>query len=304
MFQLTILGCGSALPTTFRNPTAQYLRNENCNFLIDCGEGTQVALRKNKCSLQKLNAIFISHLHGDHCYGLPGLISSLSLLNREKPLTIIGPKGIGEFLYNTFSFSKTYLDFKLEFVELDIIDEKKKVFENKRIKVEAFKLNHRIPCFGYLFQEKTKPRKINIAALEEYDIPIAFRNRIKQGADFELKDGTTVSNHKITLDPIPPVNYAFCSDNRIKVGQLQFLKGVTAVYHEATFLHEDVSKAVKTMHSTAKEAAKLAEQLEFGKLLLGHYSARYVNPKPIEEEARLFFKNAFAVEDGQEFVIE
>ena len=305
MFELTILGCGSALPTTFRNPTAQFIRQENHNFLIDCGEGTQVAFRKFKLPLQKLSVIFISHLHGDHCYGLPGLVSSFSLLKREKPLTIVGPKGIGDFLYHTFSFSKTYLDFDLNFVELEEdFEGKKKVYENRNLTVHAFPLNHRVPCFGYVFKEKPKLRGINKEALSEYDIPIAFRNKIKAGHDFELEDGTVVPNEKLTLPPKPASSYAFCSDNRIKPNQLDFLKGTHTIYHEATFLDEDILKAEKTMHTTAKEAGLLAAKLKPKQLLIGHYSARHVNPKPLQEEARKEFKNSFAVEDGQVFRIE
>jgi ribonuclease Z len=309
LLELTILGCGSALPTTFRNPTAQFIRQENHNFLIDCGEGTQLAFRKYKLPLQKLSAIFISHLHGDHCYGLPGLVSSFSLLKREKPLTIVGPKGIGDFLYHIFSHSKTYLDFELNFVEIDSeidseIDGLKKVYENRNLTVSAFKLNHRVPCYGYLFKEKVKPRRINKESLDEYDIPIAYRNRIKAGEDFETTDGSVIPNHKLTFAPKPAATYAFCSDNRIQPGQLKFLAGTHTIYHEATFLDVDKLKAEKTMHSTAKEAGELASKLSPKQLLIGHYSARHLDPKPLENEARSIFKNTIAVEDGQTFQIE
>jgi ribonuclease Z len=298
--KLTILGCYSATPKINTHPTSQVLEINKHIFLIDCGEGTQVQLRRRKIKFSQIKHIFISHLHGDHFFGLIGLISSFGLLNREKDLHIYGPKGIKEIIVLQLKLSKSWTKFPLHFHELES-KEPESIFEDDKVKVETIPLEHRVYTNGFLFREKPGERKLLINEVEKHDIDVAYYQSIKKGKDIQLDDGTTIPNEQLTAPPPEPKSYAFCSDTVYKPGIVPQLKGVTALYHEATFLDKHLEKAQKTKHSTAKQAAEIAKAAGVGKLLLGHYSTRYGDLNLFLEEAKTLFENVELTEDGKVF---
>ncbi len=290
---LTILGFNSAIPTVNSSPTAQFLEMEERSFLIDCGEGTQVQLRKAKARFSRINHIFISHLHGDHCFGLPGLIASFRLLGRETPLHIFGPKGIKEMLETIFRITETHRGFELIYHELEG-RQSEKIFEDKRVEVYTIPLNHRIYCNGYLFKEKPKDRHLNMKEISKYpEIETCDYHNIKSGKDYVLKDGYVLKNEVITTDPSKSVSYAFCSDTRYRESIIPIVEGVDVLYHESTFLHDLKEMADYTGHSTALEAARIARKANVGKLILGHFSNRYHDLHVFTDEAREIFPNTF-----------
>ncbi|MCU7613271.1 ribonuclease Z [Chryseobacterium sp. GMJ5] len=290
---LTILGFNSAIPTVNTSPTSQLLEMEERSFLIDCGEGTQVQLRKAKARFSKINHIFISHLHGDHCFGLPGLIASFRLLGREMPLHVYGPKGIKKMLETIFTITETHRGFEVVYHELDK-NESEKIYEDNRVEVYTIPLDHRIYCNGYLFKEKPKERHLNMKEISKYDeIETCDYHHLKAGRDFELKDGYVLKNEILTTDPAPAVSYAFCSDTRYLESVIPIIKNVTVLYHESTFLHDLKEMADYTGHTTAMEAAVIAKKAEAGKLILGHFSNRYSDLTVFTDEARTVFPNTF-----------
>lgn len=290
---LTILGFNSAIPTVNSSPTAQILDMEERSFLIDCGEGTQVQLRKAKARFSRINHIFISHLHGDHCFGLPGLIASFRLLGRETPLHIYGPKGIQEMLETIFRITETQRGFELVYHELEG-KTSQKIFEDKRAEVYTIPLNHRIYCNGYLFREKPRERHLNMKEIVKYpEIQTCDYHNIKSGKDFTLSDGYVLKNELLTTDPAKPVSYAFCSDTRYRESIIPIIKDVDVLYHESTFLHDLKEMADYTGHSTALEAARIARKANAGKLILGHFSNRYHDLQVFTDEARQVFPNTF-----------
>ncbi|WP_370897959.1 ribonuclease Z [Chryseobacterium gossypii] len=290
---LTILGFNSAIPTINSSPTAQLLEMEERHFLIDCGEGTQVQLRKAKAKFSRINHIFISHLHGDHCFGLPGLIASFRLLGRETPLHVYGPKGIKNMLETIFTITETHRGFEVIYHELDK-DYSEKIYEDSRVGVYTIPLDHRIYCNGYLFREKPKDRHLNMKEIAKYDeIEICDYHNLKAGKDFVLSDGYILKNEVLTLDPAPSVSYAFCSDTRYLESVIPIVKGATVLYHESTFLHDLKEMADYTGHSTALEAATIARKAEVGKLILGHFSNRYADLTVFTDEARNVFPNTY-----------
>ena len=257
---LTILGYNSAIPTVRSAPTAQFLEMEERCFLIDCGEGTQVQLRKAKAKFSKINHIFISHLHGDHVFGLPGLISSFRLLGRETPLNVYGPKGIKAMMEAIFKYTETYQGFEVIFHELSSKNSEK-IFEDNRVEVYTIPLDHRIYCNGYLFKEKPKERHLNMNEISKYpEIEICDYHNLKRGKDFILKDGYVLKNEALTTAAEPPVSYAFCSDTRYLESIVPIIKNVDLLYHEATFLYDLKEMADYTGHTTALEAAKIARK--------------------------------------------
>ena len=265
---------------------------ERC-FLIDCGEGTQVQLRKAKARFSKINNIFISHLHGDHCFGLPGLIASFRLLGRETPLHIYGPKGIKEMLETIFRITETHKGFELVYHELES-KKSVKIFEDSRIEVFTIPLNHRIYCNGYLFREKVKERHLNMKEIAKYpEIETCDYHNLKLGKDFVLSDGYLLKNEVLTTEPTKSVSYAFCSDTRYLETILPIIENVDVLYHEATFLHELKEMADYTGHTTALEAARIAKKANVGKLILGHFSNRYHDLNVFTDEAREVFANTF-----------
>ena len=297
---LTILGCYAATPRTFTNPTSQVLEIRNRLFLIDCGEGTQVQLRKNKIKFSAINHIFISHLHGDHFYGLIGLISTFNLLNRNNPLTVYGPKGIEEIIRLQLKLSKSWPQYELHFVELTSTASEV-IFEDEKVIVKTIPLKHRVYTNGFLFQEKLKERKLNVDAVQTYEIDKCYFQNIKNGKDITLEDGRVISNADLTFDPPQPKSYAFCSDTMYHESIIPIIKDVDYLYHEATFLDSEEKLAEKTMHSTAKQAAMIAKKSNSKQLILGHYSTRYASIDLFKEEAETIFENVALGDDGKFF---
>ncbi|KGO87198.1 ribonuclease Z [Flavobacterium suncheonense] len=297
--KLTILGCYAATPRTITNPTSQVLEIKNRMFLIDCGEGTQVQLRKNKIKFSRIEHIFISHLHGDHFYGLVGLISTFMLLNRQADLHVYGPKGIKEIILLQLRLSNSYTGYNLYFHELEST-ESEVVYEDEKVVVKTIPLKHRVYTNGYLFLEKNIERKLNIDAILNHDIDVVYYNKIKYGGDITLEDGRVIPNEKLTFDPEPAKSYAFCSDTVYDESIIPLLENVTVLYHESTFLDSEEYLAEKTMHSTAKQAAKIAKLANAEILLLGHYSTRYDKIERFQEEAQTVFTNVILADDGKE----
>ncbi len=290
---LTILGFNSAIPTVNTAPTAQFLEMDERCFLIDCGEGTQVQLRKAKARFSKINHIFISHLHGDHCFGLPGLIASFRLLGRETPLHVYGPKGIKEMLETIFRLTETHQGFEVVYHELENKNSEK-IYEDNRIEVFTIPLNHRIYCNGYLFREKPKERHLNIEEVSKYpEIQTCDYHNLKLGKDFVLSDGYVLKNEVLTKEPSKSVSYAFCSDTRYLEKIIPIIQNVDVLYHEATFLHDLKKMADYTGHTTALEAAQIAKKAKVGKLILGHFSNRYHDLTVFTDEAKAVFPNTF-----------
>ena len=298
--KLTILGCYAATPRTFTNPTSQILEIKNRIFLIDCAEGTQVQLRKNKIRFSKINHIFISHLHGDHFFGLIGLVSTFTLLNRTTDLHIYGPKGIQEIIKLQLRLSNSWPNYSLFFHELES-NESEIIFEDQKVVVKTIPLKHRVYTNGFLFEEKIGERKLNMDAVENYKIDICYYQNIKNGKDITLDNGKVIENAKLTFDPIAPKKYAFCSDTAYHEAILPIIKNVDVLYHEATFLQSEESLAKKTLHSTSKEAATIALKANVKQLILGHYSTRYENIDFFREEASVIFPEVVLADDGKIF---
>lgn len=298
--KLTILGCFSATPRTFTNPTSQVLEIKNHVFLIDCGEGTQVQLRKQKIKFFRIKHIFISHLHGDHVYGLVGLISTFKMLKRETPLHVYGPVGIKEFITVQLRLSNSWTDYPLHFHELKNT-ESEIVFEDEKVTVKTIPLQHRIYCNGFLFEEKVNDRKLNLNAALNYNIDKAYFNSIKKGKDITLENGLVIPNAELTFDPEPSKSYAFCSDTKYHEAKVELLNKVTVMYHEATFLDSHAHLCEFTGHSTAKQAAQIAKKAKVQQLILGHYSTRYDNLEAFKEEAQTIFENTHLAKDGKIF---
>lgn len=298
--KLTILGCYAATPRTFTNPTSQVLEIRNRLFLIDCGEGTQVQLRKNKIKFSKINQVFISHLHGDHFFGLIGLISTFALLGRTTVLNIYGPKGIKEIINLQLRLSNSWTKFDLVFHELES-KESEVIFEDDKVIVKTIPLKHRVYTNGFLFQEKSRERKLNLDAVLHYEIDKCYYQNIKNGKEISLDDGSVIENSKLTFDPVPPLSYAFCSDTVYNENIIPILKEVDVLYHESTFLDSEEALAGKTMHSTAKEAARIALKANVKQLVLGHYSTRYESIELFKEQAETIFPNVLLGDDGKSF---
>lgn len=298
--KLTILGCYAATPRTLTNPTSQVLEIKNRLFLIDCGEGTQVQLRKNKIKFSKINHIFISHLHGDHLYGLIGTISTFSLLGRTTDLHIYGPKGIKELILLQLKLTESWTTYSLFFHELES-KKSEVIFEDAKVIVKTIPLKHRVYTNGFLLQEKPGERKLNIEAVQHYNIHVAYYQKIKNGGDVKLDDGTIIENEKLSFDPIPPMSYAFCSDTVYNEDIIPIIENVDVLYHESTFLDSEAPLAQKTLHSTAKEAARIALKANVKQLILGHYSTRYDGIERFKEEAETIFPNVLLGDDGLSF---
>ncbi|MEX1383043.1 ribonuclease Z [Lutibacter sp.] len=301
--KLTILGCHSATPRVNANPTAQYLEIKNHHFLIDCGEGTQVQLRKYGVKFSKIKHIFISHLHGDHFFGLVGLIATFRLLNRETELHIYGPKGIKEVITLQLKLSNSWTHYPLYFHELTS-NESELIFEDDKVEVHTIPLEHRIYTNGFLFKEKLGERKLNMNAINNYkEIEICDYQNLKIGRDFKLKNGTIIKNKDLTLDPSIPKSYAFCSDTSYLPEIVPIIEKVSCLYHETTFLKDKEALATTTKHSTAEQAAKIALQANVQQLIIGHYSGRYKNIEVFKTEAQEIFENTHLAETGKVFEI-
>ena len=297
--KLSILGCRSATPSENHHTTSQVLELKNHLFLIDCGEGTQIQLRNHKIKFSRIKHIFISHLHGDHFYGLIGLIATFGILNREKKLTIYGPKGIQDIIQLQLKYSKSVIKFELIFHELTSHNSEL-IFEDEKVEIWTIPLHHRIYTNGFFFKEKEKPRKLNITAIKEVqEIDVCDYNNLKAGKDFVLNSDHTISNSILTLDPDPSLSYAFCSDTSYKPDIIDIIKETNLLYHEATFLSDKEDLAKKTRHSTAEQAALIAKKANVKKLIIGHYSSRYSDTSLFKKEAEEIFNNVILAETGK-----
>jgi ribonuclease Z len=298
--RLSILGCYSATPKILAHTTSQVLEMKNHMFLIDCGEGTQVELRRHKIKFNRIKYIFISHLHGDHFFGLVGLISTFRLLTRETDLHIYGPKGIKEVITLQMKLADSWTNYKLIFHELTS-KTSEKIFEDDVVEVHTIPLNHRVYTNGYLFKEKPGDRKLNIGAVLDAKIDKAYYRKLKQGFDVVNDEGDLIKNELVTKPGKKPKSYAFCSDTTYKEDIVPIIKNVDVLYHESTFLDKHVHLTHKTKHSTAKEAASIAKQANVGTLILGHYSSRYDDLEDFRKEAHTVFDNVELAEDGKTF---
>jgi ribonuclease Z len=302
--RLTILGCHSATPRVNAHPTSQYLEINNNHFLIDCGEGTQRQMRKYKVGFSKINHIFISHLHGDHFYGLVGLLATYGILSREKEIHIYGPKGIKEVTLLQLKTSQSHAQYAIIFHELTS-KESELIFEDDKVTVRTIPLNHRVYTNGYLFTEKEKPRKLNMLNISGYqEIDKADYLNIKAGKDVELSTGEIVKNSELTIAPPKTKSYAFCSDTSYKPTIIPIIKNADVLYHETTFLADREDLAIKTKHSTSIQAAQIAKDANVKKLIIGHYSSRYKDISLFKKEAETIFKNVDLAVPGKVFNID
>ena len=300
--QLTILGSSSAIPVSNKFPTSQFLTIADRHFLIDCGEGTQVRLRQNNIGFGRVNHIMISHLHGDHFYGLVPLLSSLHLLDREDDMHIYAPEGAQEAVESLLKNTGGRLRFSLVFHDLNE-NAKAKIYDDDAVEVYSFPVEHGMPCFGFYFQEKERPRNMRKDKLQEYSIPVAEIRQIKRGADWKDEEGNIIPNEELTLPPVPPLAYGFCTDT-LPLDLSKYFYGVDLLYHEATFKEEHLERAKKTRHSTASQAAKVAINCKARYLLLGHFSARYRELDELLEEARVVFPKAYLAEEDHYFKLQ
>jgi ribonuclease Z len=296
-FEVTILGSGAALPTSLRNPSAQYVFCNERHILVDCGEGTQSQLRKNGISLQKITHILISHLHGDHFFGLVGLLSSMHLLGRDKGITVYGPEGLEQIIRLQLELGGAQLGFGITFVALDG-KTPQLLFEDKRIEIRTFPLRHRVPTNGFRISEKPFDRPLDGERFKRDGLSLTLIPRFKRGENVELEDGTVLYAGDYTFAPKAPRSYAYCSDTVYEEKIVPHVSGVDVLYHEATFLHDMIDRAKVTFHSTARQAAQIAQLAGAKQLLLGHLSARYDNGNAHAAEAKMIFENTMVVEDG------
>ena len=299
-FRVHILGCGSALPTLKHFPTAQVVEVRGKLFLVDCGEGTQIQLRRSRLRFTKISAVFISHLHGDHCFGLIGMLSTFGLLGRTAKLTIYGPEALGEILrQQTEAFCRDF-DYEVEFKAVDTTRQEV-VYEDRSLTVETIPLEHRLPCCGYLFREKPTLAHIRRDVADFYQIPVSHFNRIKAGEDWTTPDGEVVPNSRLTAPADAVRSYAYCSDTRYIPTLYQRLQGVSTLYHEATYGEDNLLLAEKYHHSTAHQAALVAREAGVGQLLLGHYSSRYEDEQVLLNEAQKVFPKSLLTSEMDVF---
>lgn len=300
LMTLTILGNNSALPAHGRNPTSQVLQVDNFSCLIDCGEGTQWQLRKYKIKTGKIKYIFISHLHGDHYFGLIGLLTSFSLNGRPDDLHIFGPPMLEKILQLQVEVSGGPLCYKIYFHALT---EEKEVMNTEQITVECFKMKHRIECWGFIFREKKLPRTIDPDKVKNYEVPVEFFKQLQQGEDFVTAGGTIISNEELTNSSSDPKSYAFCGDTVYFEDIIAKIRKVDILYHETTFLNELKNKASERFHSTTIEAGTIALKAGVGKLIIGHFSSRYEDLEPFRQECRTIFPETELAREGVCFKI-
>ena len=296
-FEIHILGCGSALPTTRHKASSQVIKIGNKQFMIDCGEGTQLQLRHSHIHFSFINHIFISHLHGDHTFGLIGLISTFGMLGRTAPLHIYADAMLEKLMKPQLDFYCKEMKYPLFFHKIDTTKHQV-IFEDSTITVESLPLDHRMPCCGFLFKEKPKRRHLIGDVANYYNIPAYMRQAIKDGADFTTADGEVISNARLTKDADPSRSYAYCSDTRPVAAVCEHLQGVDLLYHEATFAESESGRAKQTFHSTAREAAEIARTAGVKKLVVGHFSSRYDDESQILKEASDIFPDTICANEG------
>lgn len=296
------MGSGAAIPTLKRNATAQFV---NCNerfILIDCGEGTQARMRKFKIKFQKIQIILISHLHGDHFFGLAGLLSSMNLMKRTQKMLVFGPVGLEKLIRPLLEAGGHRLSYDLEFIEINY-PSAQLLFEDKRLKISTFPLKHRIPTQGFIIEEKEKERTLNKAYFDELGLGLSQVPAIKNGESISLNDGTIISNKALTFPPPPIKKYAYCSDTKYCESIIPYINFSNLLYHEATFTEKFSDRAKATFHSTAKQAAEIASKAKVSQLLLGHFSARYESAEEHLAEAQIAFENTACANDGDVYEV-
>lgn len=299
-FRVHILGCGSALPTLHHNASAQVVEVRGKLFLIDCGEGTQVQLRRSRLRFTKISAVFITHLHGDHCFGLIGMLSTFGLLGRTARLAIYAPVALEAMLKQQMQLFCHDFDYEVDFHAVDTTQQQV-VYEDRSLTVETIPLEHRMPCCGYLFREKHSLPHIRRDMIDFYQIPVSQINNIKAGADWTTPDGEVVKNERL-VEPADPVrSYAYCSDTRYIPTLYERIKGVSTLYHESTYGEDNLLMAQKYYHSTARQAALVAREAGVGQLLLGHYSSRYEDEQLLLREAQEVFENTRLTDENAIF---
>jgi len=296
-FDLHILGCGSALPTRHHLPTSQILNVRDKLFMIDCGEGTQLQFRHTKLNYNKIYDIFISHLHGDHCFGLIGMISTMGMLGRTASMTIHSHPDLEKLLRPQLDFFCKGLPYEVRFSFFNP-SKSELIYEDRSVQVFTLPLKHRIPTAGFLFREQERERHIRKDMIDFYHIPLKSIPIIKAGKNYTTDDGEIILNERITLPPTPSRSYAFCSDTAFFEKIISLIRNVNVLYHEATFGESELERAKNTMHSTAAHAATIALKANVGKLVIGHYSARYANESGLLDEARLIFPNTVLANEG------
>ncbi len=300
MFAVTILGNNSALPAYDRHPTAQVVTLNDQLFLIDCGEGTQMQMARYKIRRSKINHIFISHLHGDHYFGLIGLLTSMGLLGRDNPLHLYAPAPLEKIITLQLEAASTTLPFTLHFHP---VTGPGQILDNPKFSVEAFPTQHRIPCFGYIIREKRNPRRIHKEKVVAYNIPAAFYDQLKQGADYVTKDGTVIQNELVTLPNLAPRSYAFCADTIYDEQIAETVRGVNLLYHETTYLADQAERAASRFHTTTAQAAAIASKAGAEKLLIGHFSSKYETLDAFLAETKQFFPQTQLATEGTTFLI-
>ena len=302
-FEVTILGASSATPTSSRNVSAQLVHLLGRFFLFDCGEGTQIQLRRFGVKIQKINYICISHLHGDHYLGLIGLLSTMSLLNRNKELIIFAPKGLESILNLHLKLSYSVLSFPLKFIVLNT-SKMQKIFEDDMFELFSFGLKHRIPCWGFKLLEKKRPRNLLKGIIEKYKIPYSVIESIKSGEDYTTDSGQVLPNKLLTSNPYKPRSYAYCSDTMPFDDLIDYILDVDLLYHDSTFHSNLAKKAKSTFHSTAKQAGIVASKANVKKLILGHFSSRYKKLDILKKDAQSKFKNVDIAIEGKTWKIK
>ena len=296
-FNINILGCGSALPTTRHLATSQIVDLRDKLYMIDCGEGTQVQMRRMRVRFGRLDHIFISHLHGDHCFGLPGLISTLGMLGRTGELVVHGPKEVETYLRPVRDLFCRGMEFEVRFNPVDTRSHSL-VMEDRSLSVYSIPLKHRIPTCGYLFAEKPKEAHIIREMTDFYQVPVRCMKDIKQGQDYVTPEGEVVPNSRLTRPAAPPKRYAFCSDTAYNRSIIPIIEGADLLYHEATFAECDLARAKETFHSTARQAAEIARDAHVKRLVIGHYSARYEDLSELHREAEAVFPGTILGNEG------
>ncbi len=296
-FEITILGCGSATPSPKHYTSSQVVEIRGKLFMVDCGEGTQIQLRRSRVAFARINHIFISHLHGDHCFGLLGMISSFGLLGRTAPLYIHAPKELGPMLSQEMDFYCRDLEFQVEFQGFDPA-QTAVIYDDRSLTVTTFPLRHRVPCAGFLFREKPTADHLDRAAADFYGVPQWDYNRIKEGGDFTTKDGTVIPHERLTIPADAGRSYAYCCDTTYNPSMIPVIKGADLIYHDCTYAGQDADRAKKHFHSTATDAARTALEAGAGKLVLGHFSARYPDESILLDEARQTFDNTVLAKEN------
>ena len=299
-FKIHILGCGSALPTLKHNASSQLIEMRGKCFMVDCGEGAQMQFRRSHIHFSKLNAIFISHMHGDHCFGLMGLLSTLGMLGRTSKLRIYAPKEYATLFRQQVEFFMQTMEYEMEMIPVDT-EKQQIIYEDHSLTVETVPLQHRVPCCGFIFREKPTLPHIRRDMIDYYGIPVSQINNIKNGADWTNEDGDIIPNARLVQPADSPRSYAYCSDTRFVPGLKEKVKGVTVLYHESTYTAEQEDRAKIYYHSTARQAATIAAGAGVGTLLLGHYSARYNDEQVLLEEAKAVFDHSILSQEGMVF---